>query len=228
MGDPLAGSSWSRRETVAGFSSAAPNATLMRVAQEELRRRGSGRALDIGCGAGRNAVPLASQGWSVLGVDLSLPMIQAAAERAARDRVDDHLRLALAPMDALPVRDRSCDLLIAHGIWNLAPSAGTFRLAVREAARTAKVGAGLFVFTFSRSTLAPQAAPIDGESFVFTDFSGAPQCFLTEDQLVLEMASAGFMLDPAVALRELNRPLAGTLPSVGSPVIFEGSFRYRG
>ena len=228
MGDPLAGSSWSRRETVAGFSSAAPNATLMRFAQDELRRLGSGRALDIGCGAGRNAVPLASQGWTVFGVDLSLPMIQAAAERAARNRVDDHLRLALGPMDALPVRDRSCDLLVAHGIWNLAPSGRTFRRAVREAARVATVGAGLFVFTFSRNTLSPQASSVAGELFVFTEFSGTPQCFLTESQLVSEMASAGFVLDGAVGLHELNRPSAGTLPTVGSPVIFEGSFRYRG
>ena len=225
MSDPLAGSSWSRRQTVAGFSTAAPNATLMRFAHDELQRLGSGRALDIGCGAGRNAIPLASLGWQVIGIDLSLPMIQAAAERAARDRVHHHLQLALATMDALPVRDRSCDLLIAHGIWNLARSAETFRRAIRGAARIAKVGAGLFVFTFSRATLAPQAVPIDGEPFVFTEFSGEPQCFLTEQQLLAELASAGFTPDPAVPLHELNRPPAGSLRTAGSPVIYEGAFR---
>jgi hypothetical protein len=142
-------------------------------------------------------------------------------------RVQNRVRLALAAMDALPIRDRSCDLIIAHGIWNLAPSAATFRHPVREAARLAKGDAALFVFTFSRNTLAPQATPLTGEPFTFTDFSGAPQCFLTEDQLVSELASAGFALDPSVGIRELNRPPAGTLRTTGSPVIYEATFRYR-
>jgi SAM-dependent methyltransferase len=199
----------------------------MRFAHDELQRLGRGRALDIGCGAGRNAIPLASLGWTVLGVDLSLPMVKAAAERGRRDHVHDRLHLALAPMEALPVAEHSCDLLIAHGIWNLAPSATIFRRAVDEAARAAKTGAGLFVFTFSRNTLAPQTVPVDGEPFVFTEFSGEPQCFLTDQELLAELASAGFGLDPRIGLRELNRPAPGSLRTTGSPVIYEGAFRYR-
>ena len=103
--------------------------------------------LDIGCGAGRNAVPLALSGANVIGTDLSLPMLQAARDRTGCSR----LQLALAPMDALPVRDRSIDLIIAHGIWNLARSGAEFRRAVAEAARAALPGAALFVFTFSRT-----------------------------------------------------------------------------
>jgi len=227
VGDPLAGSSWSRCETVAGFAAAAPNSALVHFAERELDRVGAGRALDIGCGAGRNAIPLALQGWNIVGLDLSLPMIHAAFERAARARVDMRARFALASMDSLPVQDRSCNLIVAHGIWNLALSAETFRRAVREAARVAKTGASLFVFTFSRHTLPPDATPIAGEPFVFADYSGTPRCFLTEHQLVSELKSAGFTLDPAIGLRELNRPAAGALPTIGSPVIYEGTFRYQ-
>jgi len=59
---------------------------------------------------------------------------------------------------------------------------------------------------------------------VFTDFSGEPQCFLTDDQLLAELASAGFAIDPEIGLRELNRPVAGSLRTTGSPVIYEGVF----
>jgi hypothetical protein len=131
-------------------------------------------------------------------------------------------------MDRLPVRDRCVELVVAHGIWNLARSAAEFRTAVREAARVSRTGAGLFVFTFSRNTLPAASAPVAGEPFVFTGFSGQPQCFLTEEQLLSELGDAGFRPDASVPLRELNRPRPGTLPTGSVPVIYEGAFRYVG
>lgn len=225
--DPLHGSSWSSPETVAGFSESPPNDVLMRFAAAELRHSTTGaRLLDVGCGAARNAAPLAAMGWRVLGVDLSWPMVRAALERARRESVDERLRVALAPMEALPARDRTMDFVVAHGIWNLAESGVRFRQAVREAARVCRPGAALFVFTFSRNTLPPDAPPVTGETFVFTQFSGRPQCFLTDTQLVTELAAAGFDPDPTVPLTEYNRPRAGEIRVGGPPVIYEAAFRY--
>jgi SAM-dependent methyltransferase len=227
MVDPLHGSSWSAPGTVAGFARSAPNATLMRFAAEE-RRRGAVRALDIGCGAGRNAIPLAGNGWNVVGADLSGPMLAAAAERAREERPIGSVNLVMAPMERLPLGSGSVDLVIAHGIWNLARSAAQFRAAVREAARVARPGAGLFVFTFSRTTLPEGLEPVSGEPFVFTEFSGAPQCFLTADQLIGELQQAGFLPDNSVPLTEHNRPRPGALRAGGPPVIYEGTFRFAG
>ena len=70
---------WSTPETVAGFASSPPNATLMQFASAERSGRDRARILDIGCGAARNAVPLALDGWDVFGTDTSLPMLEAAA-----------------------------------------------------------------------------------------------------------------------------------------------------
>ena len=111
-------------------------------------------------------------------------------------------------MDHLPLRDASVDLVVAHGIWNLARSTAEFRRAIAEAARVARPGAGLFVFTFSRATLAPGDQPVPGEPFVFTQFAGEPQCFLTETELVDELRRAGFEKDPPGPLTEYNRPVA--------------------
>jgi SAM-dependent methyltransferase len=222
--DPLAGSAWSRPETVAGFGRGTANQELLRLAAAELNRSPAGRALDIGCGAGRNAVPLAQSGWRVLGTELSLPMVRAAAARRG-EAPGSHLQFALAPMDALPVANRAFDLVVAHGIWNLARSSAEFRKAVREAARAARPGAALFVFTFSRNTLPADAAPLDGESFVFTQFSGEPQCFVTDAQLIAELREAGFVPDPGIALRELNRPRSNAFSAATAPVIWEGVFR---
>lgn len=151
-------------------------------------------------------------------------MLRAAAERDTAGR----LQLAMAAMDALPVGGRRCDLVIAHGIWNLARSGSEFRRAVREAARVSAPGARLFVFTFSRRTLPPSESPVEGETFVFTSFSGAPQIFLTSNELVGELTAAGFDPDPELPLRELNVPPPGQLRVSGPPVIYEGGFRFGG
>lgn len=199
----------------------------MQFAEAE-RRRGGRRLLDLGCGAGRNAVPLAHAGWEVVGIDLSWPMLRAALERVRNYELSERVHLALAPMTPLPLASASVDLVIAHGIWNLARSASEFRQAVREAARVARPGAALFVFTFSRHTIAPDARPVPGEPFVFTDFAGEPQCFLTEEQLLSEMAAAGFVPDPGVPLREHNLPPPGTTFKPAGPVIYEAAFRREG
>ena len=198
----------------------------MRFAGEEIARARGRRALDLGCGAARNAVPLALQGWTVLGLDLSRPMLKAARERQRAELDEEHhLGLALAPMDRLPVADGCCDLVIAHGIWNLAKSSMEFRQAVREAARVSADGAALFVFTFSRHTLPPDTTAVAGEPFVFTEFSGEPQCFLTETQLDAELARAGFVRDAGVPFHEYNLPTPGLLPTGKAPVIYEAAFR---
>jgi SAM-dependent methyltransferase len=47
-----------------------------------------GRALDLACGEGQNAIWLASLGWDVVGVDYSEVAIAKARARADRDGVD--------------------------------------------------------------------------------------------------------------------------------------------
>lgn len=209
---------------MAGFARSGPNATLIQFADADLLQIGHGRIADIGSGAGRNAVPLAAMGWDVVATDLSWPMVEAGNARIAAEQPVGRMQFVLAPMDALPLQDSSVDLVVAHGIWNLARSADEFRRGVREAARIARPGAGLFVFTFSRHTIAPDARPVPGEPFVFTEFSGQPQCFLTEEQLLEEMSAGGFVPHPAVPLHELNRPDQGAALKSG-PAIFEGGFR---
>ncbi|MEQ1912755.1 MAG: hypothetical protein ABMA15_28325, partial [Vicinamibacterales bacterium] len=85
----------------------------------------------------------------------------------------------------------------------------------------------LFVFTFSRHTLPPEAEPVAGERFVFTQFSGQRQCFLTQDELIDELSASGFLRDVGVPIREYNRPQSGALIRGTGPVIYEGLFHRR-
>jgi SAM-dependent methyltransferase len=50
-----------------------------------------GRALDLGCGEGADAIWLASRGWQVTGVDISATALARAAEAAADAGVDGRI-----------------------------------------------------------------------------------------------------------------------------------------
>jgi SAM-dependent methyltransferase len=216
---------WEDPRAVAGFRTAAPNQQLLEFAQQFVNAGAPPRCLDLGCGAARNALPLARMGFQVTGTDLSLPMLAAARERAAAEGPELRVEFIHAPMAPLPFPDRSFDLIVAHGVWNLARSGNAFRAGVAEAARVARPGAGLFVFTFSRHTLPDDAPPDPGEEFAFSSWNGEPNCFLSEEQLISELARAGFVRDRDEPLTEYNRPAPGALRAGGPPVIYEGTFR---
>jgi ubiquinone/menaquinone biosynthesis C-methylase UbiE len=216
---------WEDAGVVRGFSTAAANEVLLEFVRRELARRPGLRVLDLGCGAARNAAPMAAEGAAVIGTDVAWPMLEAARRRVESAGLGRRVALVRAPMDQLPLRDASVDLVVAHGIWNLARSAAELRRAVAEAARVARPGAGLFVFTFSRATLAVDDQPVPGEPFAFTQFAGEPQCFLTEAELVAELLRARFEKDPPGPLTEYNRPVPGRTLTAGGPVIYEGTFR---
>nr|MDT0667089.1 class I SAM-dependent methyltransferase [Micromonospora sp. DSM 115978] len=65
----------------------------------------AGRALDLGCGEGRNALWLAERGWAVTGVDFSQTAIDRARSIAdhrdgAVDWVREDVLASTAPEDA--------------------------------------------------------------------------------------------------------------------------------
>jgi SAM-dependent methyltransferase len=73
---------WDRRYAEAQYIwTATPNRFLV----EETAELGPGRALDLACGEGRNAVWLAERGWQVTGVDFSEVALDKA-RRLAEDR----------------------------------------------------------------------------------------------------------------------------------------------
>jgi SAM-dependent methyltransferase len=215
---------WEHPQTVAGFKTATPNENLLAFAQRILDARPGAACLDLGCGAARNALPLARMGFRVCGTDLSEPMLRAARERIRETECAPRIHLLHAPMAPLPFPDGTFDLVVAHGIWNLARSGAAFRAAVAEASRVARPGAGLFLFTFSRDTLPPDALPDAGETFVFSSWNGEPQCFLTAEEIDAELGAAGFHRAPGTSLAAYNVRPAAARGSGGPPAIYEGTF----
>ena len=72
---------------------------------EEARRSG-GPVVELGVGTGRIAVPIASDGIRVIGVDASRGMLEVCAERAALSGVGANLDLRVGDLREPPVAER--------------------------------------------------------------------------------------------------------------------------
>jgi SAM-dependent methyltransferase len=102
---------------------------------DRLRDLGAARVLDLGCGTGRYAVPLAREGIRVVGADRSPEMLAMLASKAGADLV----RVVRCDAEALPFRRAFDAVLFAHFL-HLVPSLATL---ARELARVLVPGAHL-------------------------------------------------------------------------------------
>ncbi|NEE04654.1 class I SAM-dependent methyltransferase [Phytoactinopolyspora halotolerans] len=102
---------WQRRDTdgPGSMSGNPPNPYLARETGELL----PGTALDAGCGAGAEAIWLASSGWQVTAVDISAQALARAAQRAAADGVGDRVQWIEADLSAWNP-DTRFDLVTTH------------------------------------------------------------------------------------------------------------------
>ena len=129
---------WNRRYESAGLVwSAEPNRFLV----EEVAELAPGRALDLACGEGRNAVWLARRGWDVIGVDFS--SVALATARSMADGYGVAVRFVLADLTAYLPDEAAFDLVIV--MYLHVPAAERDAVLARAAAAVAPGGVALVV-----------------------------------------------------------------------------------
>lgn len=126
------------------------------------------RVLDVGCGAGTDALIAAlavGPGGTVLGVDLSPAMLARARENAALAGLENAV-FEQAEAGRLPAADESVDLLISSGVYNLVVDK---QAALVEAYRVLAPGGRLQVADqiarpASFPAMAPAPFPLEGQA----------------------------------------------------------------
>jgi SAM-dependent methyltransferase len=93
------------RERAGSMWSGRPNGRLV----AEVSALSPGRALDVGCGEGADAIWLASRGWNVTAIDVS--DVALARARAAAERVGVAVEWICGDAQATPLPARSFDLV---------------------------------------------------------------------------------------------------------------------
>jgi len=110
-----------------------------------LDRAPPGRALDIGCGTGTNAIDMARRGWHVCGLDFSGRALRAARARAATAG----LKVDFIQGDASVLRGVTgpFEYILDIGCFHALGSDGQLRYAKRVA-EVAGPGASYMLYTF--------------------------------------------------------------------------------
>ena len=100
---------WNRKYSAPGFEADwAPDVLLA----ERLKDLPPGRALDVACGIGANALFLAKRGYRVDAIDLSDVAIERLRMAASSEGVSDNVHLVLADVEAHPFEVDTYDLVV--------------------------------------------------------------------------------------------------------------------
>ena len=127
--------------------SAGPNAAVAR----ECADLAPGRAVDLGCGEGRNAVWLAEQGWWVRAVDFSGVALDKGRRLAGERGAEVATRITWEQADATAWTGAGEDLVVLAYLQLAAPGRGA---AVRAAWRSLAPGGTLLLLAHDRTNLA--------------------------------------------------------------------------
>jgi SAM-dependent methyltransferase len=109
-----------------------------------------GRALDLACGEGRNAIWLASMGWTATGVDFSAVALRRAAELAAEAGVADRTAWQQGDLLTYHPEPAAFDLVVLAYLQLPADARGAV---IRSAAKALAVGGTLLVVAHDSANL---------------------------------------------------------------------------
>lgn len=95
------------------------------------------KALDLGCGVGRNTVFLSEKGLDAIGIDISKNAIELAKENAKKN--GQNTQFSVYDGKTLPFEDNFFDFIISFGVLDHIPMEDALRI-MEEVKRTLKDG----------------------------------------------------------------------------------------
>jgi ubiquinone/menaquinone biosynthesis C-methylase UbiE len=144
--------------------------------------------LEVGIGTGRIAIPLATKGYSITGVDLSWNMLQKLKENyQAQSPQQGSTSPAVAQADAtrLPFHTAQFEAVLAVHVLHLIPD---WQQALVEIQRVLKPGGSLFVGHTWRASEAPRQALRRVHAEILRSFGYASKRYVSRDMQETDQA----------------------------------------
>lgn len=142
--------------------------------------------LDIGCGRGRYLIPLAKQGFSLTGIDISRGMLQKAAEKLREQGLETDVKLVQGQSSSLPFPTENFDFVISIGAIHYNNWPG-IQKSVAEAARVLRPGKYFLLQVRSESETFRKRKKIPGRGMAADTegrTKGIPMHYFTKDEFV--------------------------------------------
>jgi SAM-dependent methyltransferase len=154
------------------------------------------RVLDAGCGSGRNAYYLLTQGVDVFGVDANPSAVAGMRELAAElNRPAGGDRFRVEPLERLTFDSGMFDVVICSAVLHFARDDDQFNAMVQELWRVLRSGGLFFARLASTIGMESEVRRITGRRYALPD--GSERYLVDEDQLMSLMAVlGGQLLDP--------------------------------
>lgn len=116
--------------------------------------------VDVGCGAGSQAIMWARAGHRAQGIDISTPLIDLARQRAVEGQLD--ARFSVGSADRLPLPDASVDVVL---VSELLEHLAQWQPCVDEALRILRPGGVIYLSTTNRLCPVQQEFTLPGYSW---------------------------------------------------------------
>lgn len=126
-----------------------------------LRTHPQGKALDLGCGTGTNAMTMGGFGWSVVGIDISALAIFLARRKARNSSAD--VRFLRGDATRIGMGETPFDLILDIGCFHALPieKKGAY---FEQLLRLTRKGSDYLLYTWLKSDPGdPDAAPTEAE-----------------------------------------------------------------
>ena len=156
----------------------------------------SDRVLDAGCGSGRNAYYLLTQGVEVFAVDTDPAAVAGVRELAAEcgAPADAH-HFRVEPLEALTFADNMFDVVVCSAVLHFAQDDAHFEAMALELRRVLRPGGLFFARLASSIGIESRVRPVAGRRCVLPD--GSERYLVDEAQLVALLDRlGGQLLDP--------------------------------
>jgi SAM-dependent methyltransferase len=198
---------WEQPEQVEQFAKRDPDHRLIELTKQ-YADPGSVRVLDLGCAGGRNVELLLRAGFDTHALDGSRGMVDATRARVTNLVSAEELtrRIFQGRIDDLSfAADRSFDLMVALGIFQVAQTDDEWERALAEAARVLRPGGRALVSNFAPGTGPLDTPPrkVEGTRLVYEGFRAGPTCLLTAAEVDAEFRRIGLI--PEVPTETVER-----------------------